>query len=300
MDVPVSIGIDLGGTMIKGVLIQQDGKILAQITRPTNDQGNTAIFTWKEGIKEVVEELKPTGNSNIPIGICAPGLPDASHQSIAYMPGRLEGLEGLHWADYLVEKEVFVINDAKAAMMAEHQFGMGKGKQNYILLTLGTGVGGAIIIGGTLYKGWLNRAGHLGHLSQQPFGEPGIFNLPGTLEMAIGNATVSDRSKGQFHSTHELVEGYEKGDAWATLVWLESIKSLAMGLSSLVNILSPELIILSGGITQAGDSLFAPLQAFMDLYEWRPGDLPTPIVQAHFTAFAGAVGAAGFALKRSL
>lgn len=299
MDLPVSIGIDLGGTMIKGVLLGQDGSVIKKITRQTNDHGDARLFTWKEEIKKVVEELKPHRNNNIPIGICAPGLPDSDHQSIAYMPGRLQGLEHLKWDNYLEETKVFVINDAKAAMMAEHQFGVGKGKQNLILLTLGTGVGGAIIVDGKLYKGWLNRAGHMGHISQHPFGEAGIVNLPGTLEMAIGNATVSERSKGQFQSTNDLVKGYEDGEAWATLVWLESIKSLAIGLSSLVNILSPELIILSGGITKAGNSLFKPLQDFMDLFEWRPGNLPTPIVKASFTSFAGAVGAAGFALTKA-
>ncbi|MEL6192673.1 MAG: ROK family protein [Bacteroidota bacterium] len=297
MDVPVAIGIDLGGTMIKGVLIREDGEILNQMTRHTNDAGDASIFTWKEEIKKVVEALKPEGEMDIPIGICAPGIPDTSHQAIAYMPGRLDGLENLNWADYLAEKHVYVINDAKSAMMAEHQFGVGKGVENLILLTLGTGVGGAIVIGGKLYDGWLNRAGHLGHLSQQPFGEEGIFNLPGTLEMAIGNATILQRSKGQFQNTHDLVQAYEKGDDWATLVWLESIKALAMGLSSLVNILSPELIILSGGITKAEDSLFRPLKNYMGLFEWLPGNLPTPIVKASFTSFAGAVGAAGFALK---
>ncbi|MEL6675054.1 MAG: ROK family protein [Bacteroidota bacterium] len=297
--IPVSIGIDLGGTMIKGVLMQHDGTILNQLIRETQDEGKAAVFSWKEGIKAVVSELKPKGKANIPIGICAPGLPDAQHQSIAYMPGRLQGLEHLNWGEYLAETQVYVLNDANAAMMAEHQFGAGIGKQHLVLLTLGTGVGGAIIIDRKLYKGWLNRAGHLGHLSQHPFGEAGIVNLPGTLEMAIGNATVSERSKGRFKSTYELVEGYKKGDAWASLVWLESIKNLATGISSLINILSPELIILSGGIIQAEEALFQPLATFMDLFEWRPGDQPTPIVKAHFTAFAGAVGAASFAREKA-
>ena len=242
-------------------------------------------------------ELKPKDEISIPIGICAPGLPDASHKSIQHMPGRLAGLEHLNWEKYLKENTVFVINDANAAMMAEHQFGVGKEKENIILLTLGTGVGGAIVIDGQLHTGWLNRAGHLGHMSQHPFGVAGIVNLPGTMEMALGNATVTERSKGKFQSTDDLVVAYENGDVWATLVWLESIKSLAIGLSSLINILSPEMIILSGGITKAGDSLFKPLRTFMNLFEWRPGSRATPIVKANFTSFAGAVGAAGFALK---
>ncbi len=296
MQTNISIGIDLGGTTIKGVLLQKDGQLLHQLQRDTNDSSQSAVFTWKAEIAKIVEELTPSGSGDIPIGISAPGLTDPEHQWISYMPGRLEGLEQLHWAEFLKKKSVKVINDAKAAMLAEYHFGKAQNRNDVVLLTLGTGVGGAILIQRKLYEGWLSRAGHLGHLSLQPFSEGGILSLPGTLEMAIGNATITERSKGKFSSTAALVSAHQEGDPWATLVWLESIKSLAIGLSSIVNILSPELIILSGGITNAGRSLFHPLQQFMELYEWRPGGEITPITKAHFGAFAGAVGAACFAL----
>lgn len=282
--------------MIKGVLLREDGQILKKLVRSTQDDGMTEDFTWGEEIRRIVQELKASSNEEMPIGICAPGLPDPSHQWVAYMPGRLAGLENFHWGPFLREKIVRVLNDANAAGLAEYHFGAGQGHRNLILLTLGTGVGGAIIIDGNLYKGWLNRAGHLGHISQHPFGPAGIVHLPGTLEMAIGNATIQQRSKGKFNSTESLVKAYQRGDHWATLVWLDSVKGLAIGMSSLVNILSPELFILSGGITQAGKNLFHPLKEFMDLYEWKPGRLSTPIVPAHFEAHAGAVGAACFVL----
>ena len=293
-----AVGIDLGGTQIKGVLLQSDGLVLQQLYRNTFDRTGTANFTWQAAVREMVEELGTGQPGNIPIGICTPGLPDEHHRWVAHMPGRLEGLENFHWPEYLGRSSTYVVNDAQAAMLAEYHFGAGRGQQHVILLTLGTGVGGAVIINGQLYQGWLNRAGHLGHTSQNAFGPAGIVNLPGTLEMAIGNATVEQRSKGRFQNTETLVAAYKAGDRWATLVWLESLRALAIGLSSLVNILSPELIVLSGGITRANQALFEPLQEFMDLYEWRPGGKPTPIVPAFFEARAGAVGAARFALDQ--
>jgi glucokinase len=94
-----------------------------------------------------------------------------------------------------------------------------------------------------------------------------------------------------------LIEAYKKGDIFATEVWLTSVKKLAIGLASLTNILSPEMIILGGGITEAGNDLFQPLGEFMAIYEWRTGGNKTEIVAAEYGDLAGAVGAACFAME---
>lgn len=297
----LAIGIDLGGTHIKGVLLRANGEILQELHADTDDErDDTAnIANWRKEVVRMVAAFKSLAKTTVPIGISAPGLTDDAHRSIAYMPGRLAGLQGLNWADFLEEQSVVVINDANAALLAEKQFGAARGKENVALFTLGTGVGGAILLQGKLYEGWLSRAGHFGHISLHPQGETGIVNLPGTLEMAIGNATIVQRSKGKYATTHALVEAYRSGDAWATLVWLESIRNLAVGISSVINVLAPELVVLSGGIIKAGDALFKPLETFLELYEWRPGAVATPIEKASFEALAGAVGAACFALQES-
>jgi len=291
----MSVGIDLGGTMVKGVILASDGQIVQECTRDTNDSGAGA---FKTEVLAVAKELD-VQSRGVPVGLCAPGLADDSNTCIAHMPGRLEGLEGFDWGAFIGVDNTSVLNDAHAAMLAEANFGAAQGKKHAALLTLGTGVGGALLIDGKLHTGWLNRAGHLGHMSQQPFGEAGIVGLPGTLEMAIGNSTVRKRSHGRFDSTKALVDAYLEGHTWATLVWLQSVQSLALGLSSLVNILSPEIFLLSGGITKAEDALFDPLADFMDLVEWRPGGAGALIQQAHFAAQAGAVGAACFAAELS-
>lgn len=210
------------------------------------------------------------------------------------MPGRLQGLENFIWSDFLGSK-TYVLNDAISAMMAEAKFGAAKGRKNVAMFTLGTGVGGAILIDGKAYQGAFNKAGHLGHMVIDSEGEPDCIGIPGSLEDAIGNCTILKRTAGKFSSTHELLEAVRKGDGFASEVWHRSVKKLAIGLATLTNILSPEMIILGGGITEAGSDLFEPLEKHMGNYEWRAGGNQTEIVKAQYGDLAGAVGTACFA-----
>jgi glucokinase len=288
----ITIGIDLGGTRIKAVAIDETGNILHQNYQPTND-GDDSI--WKNAVVNAVREIQDKiQDKNAVIGISAPGLPNSQNTAIAYMPGRLQGLENFIWSDFL-GSQTFVLNDAISAMMAEARFGAAKDRKNVIMLTLGTGVGGAILIDGKPYQGAFNKAGHLGHLVIDSEGEPDVIGIPGSLEDAIGNCTIIKRSSGKYNSTHELLEAYRIGDTFASKIWLTSVKKLAIGLASLTNILSPEMIILGGGITEAGSDLFEPLEEFMVKYEWRTGGNKTQIVKAQYGDLAGAVGVACFA-----
>ncbi|MDX1907157.1 MAG: ROK family protein [Bacteroidia bacterium] len=291
----LGIGIDLGGTQAKGVLVTQDGVVRRQVVMPF-DGGEAA--SWKAAVEAIAIELR-TAAAGQPytLGLSAPGLPDAHNTCIRWMPGRLEGLEGLVWAELLGEDRVPVINDAHAALMAEHQFGAGKGCRHLVLLTLGTGVGGGLLIEGQLFQGMGNRAGHLGHTSLDHQGITGITGLPGTLEEAFGNESVSRRTSGRFQTTLALVQAYLEGDTFGTWCWLDSVRKLAIGIAGFCNTFSPEKIILSGGIAQAGEALLRPLQTFLDVYEWRPGGLQVPVTIAHFQEYAGALGAAAYGMR---
>ncbi|MBK5194253.1 MAG: ROK family protein, partial [Flavobacteriaceae bacterium] len=264
----IAIGVDLGGTRIKAVAINQEGKLLYEHNQPTND-GNDKV--WKNAVKTAVGELQNRlGIKNVVIGISAPGLPNSTNSAIAFMPGRMQGLENFSWSDFL-ETKTFVMNDAISAMMAEARFGAAKNKKNVIMLTLGTGVGGAILIDGKPYQGSFSKAGHIGHMVIDSDGEPDIIGIPGSLEDAIGNCTIEKRSSGKYSSTQDLLFAYKNGNDFATEIWLTSVKKLAVALASLTNILSPEMIILGGGITEAGKDLFNPLEKLMEKYEWRTG-----------------------------
>jgi len=291
----IAIGIDLGGTRIKAVAIEADGKLLRQLYLPTND-GDELV--WKNSVKQAVNELKKEiEGKDVVIGISAPGLPDENNTAIAFMPGRLQGLENFNWTNFL-QQQSWVLNDAIAAMMAEAKFGSAKNKKNVVMLTLGTGVGGAILINGKPYQGAFNKAGHIGHMVINDEGDCDVAGMPGSLEDCIGNITIEKRSGGKFTSTHQLLEAYRSEDAFAKEVWLKSVKKLAIGLASVTNILSPEIIVLGGGITECGKDLFEPLSRFMSNYEWRPGGNGVDIVKAEFGDMAGAIGAAWFALEQ--
>jgi glucokinase len=286
----------LGGTRIKAVAIDAKGNLLFELYQPTND-GDDKI--WKNAVASVVVELhSKIKNKHSVIGISAPGLPNESNSAIAIMPGRLQGLENFDWSDFLGAK-TWILNDAVAAMLAEAKFGAAKNRKNVVMLTLGTGVGGAILINGEPYQGAFNKAGHIGHMVINDAGEPDICGMPGSLEDAIGNGTIYKRSKGKFSSTSQLMEAFRQGDQEAKEIWLTSIKKLAIGLASITNILSPEVIVLGGGICECGKDLFVPLENFLNIYEWRTGGNKVDIVKAHFSDMAGAIGAACFALGNS-
>jgi glucokinase len=290
-----AIGIDLGGTRIKGVAINDKGEILHSLYAPTND---SAKEVWKTAIATTVNELKEKcGSGTTIIGISAPGLPNEDNSAIAFMPDRLQGLENFTWTNYLKQTS-YVLNDATAAMMAEAKMGAAKNKKNVVMLTLGTGVGGAILIDGKPYQGAFNKAGHIGHMVINDEGDYGVTGMPGSLEECIGNCTIEKRSKGKFSSTHELLEAYRNNDEFAKDVWLTSVRKLAIGLASVTNILSPEMIVLGGGITEANGDLFEPLEEYMGKYEWRAGGNKVTIVKARHGDMAGAIGAACFASEK--
>ena len=227
---PLAIGIDLGGTHIKAVLLDEEGNVQKKIHTSTDDQKGEA--PWKSAIKSCYEQLKEAvGAEQIVVGISAPGIPNESFSAIACMPGRLEGLENFIWSEYLGLERVPIVNDAVAALIAEHYFGAGKAHEDLVLITLGTGVGGALMIKGQIHLGFMQKAGHFGHLSLDAGSQVlDITQIPGSLEDAIGNHNVRERSYGRYHSTKELVEAYTKGEPIASYVWLSSIQKLAISL----------------------------------------------------------------------
>jgi glucokinase len=289
-----SIGVDLGGTNIKFVIIGNDGTVLEYLTCDTAD----AQGSWAQTIKNQLELIQnQRGASPCHIGLAAPGLAAKDGRSIAYMQGRLQGLQGFVWQDFLgTRPPVVVLNDAHAALLGEVWQGAAKGFRNVILLTLGTGVGGAVLVDGRLIKGQIGRAGHLGHTSVNSDGTPDIVNTPGSLEQMIGNYNLSERSGGRFTSTRKLVEACLAGDDDAATIWLRSVSHLGAAVASFINAFDPEIVIIGGGLAQAGPALFYPLSKVLDRFEWRPLGHQVQVLPAALGEKAGAIGAAYHAL----
>ena len=298
----VYIGIDLGGTRIKGVAIDAEGNVLHQAFTATND-GEGEV--WKSAIAATVNDLilqlvsvQKINAQTLPVGISAPGLPNNDNSAIGFMPGRLEGLENFIWSGFL-QHPCYVLNDGVAALLAEAKTGAAKESTNAVMVTLGTGVGGGLLINRQPYQGSFNKAGHIGHTVVDSAGDCDVTGMPGSLEECIGNCSIEKRSGGRFSSTKDLIDAATNGDEESNTIWQTSVKKLAMALASASNLISPDTIVVGGGIAEANDALFVPLNKWIDEFEWQPGGIRPVIVKAMHADLAGAIGAACFAKQKT-
>ena len=286
-----AIGIDLGGTNVKAVAVSAEGEVLEHSSCEVEDERAAALVEIVR--RQIAQFERQRGGLASCVGVACPGQQAPDGLSMASVGGRLHDLEGVVWTELLkAERPVPVLNDAHAALLGEVWKGAGLGCRDVVLLTLGTGVGGAILADGQLLKGHTGRAGHLGHICLDAYGTPDIIGIPGSLEDAIGNCTLAARSGGRFTRTRQLVEAHLAGDASASDIWLKSVYQLACAMASIINVLDPEVFILGGGIARAEGALFEPLGRFMDRLEWRPHGARVRIVPAALGDMAGALGAA--------
>lgn len=289
------IGLDLGGTRVKSVSLTAAGDLLREDHESYAAERSGAFLEAVRGVLQRMESA--LGEAAGAIGISTPGLISRDGRSVAYMPGRLEGLVNLDWGVALGREGIPVLNDAQAALLGETWRGAARGSANAVLLTLGTGVGGAAMVDGCLLRGHHGKAGHLGHVSLDPWGTRDITGTPGSLEDAIGNHNIVERTGGRFATTHALVQAHEAGDRAATEVWRRSVEALAAAIVSFTNVLDPEVVIVGGGIATCGDTLFGPLRDVVARGEWRVGGDPVRIVPAALGDLAGAYGAARRAME---
>ncbi|MGY8643342.1 MAG: ROK family protein [Verrucomicrobiales bacterium] len=289
------IGIDLGGTQIKGAVFNLDsGEIIEKKIVPSLD-GETIDYdpAFLVQVRKLIAELG--GEKAHHIGVSAPGMANKEATAISYLPERLDGIEGLIWSDE-IGRTVSVINDAHAALKGEVWQGSAKECRDVIFLTLGTGVGGAVICDGKLLRGSIGRAGHLGHIPIDFRKDGDICGMPGSLEDFVGNHNISERSEGKFESTHLLVTALADGDPDAERVWEESMRALAAGIAGLINIFDPEAVIIGGGISAAWFEIEFRLKRFLEDFEWRPDGHQVPVRKAELGEWAGVYGAMAFAM----
>lgn len=293
-----AIGIDLGCTNTKVAAFAEDGRLLDKCVQPTAlaaHPENPPAFA--AGARELVHEIALSlGTPAKWIGLAAPGLAAQNARSIAFMPGRFSALENFDWSDFFGQP-VPVLNDAHAALLGEIWLGAAAGLRNVIMLTLGTGVGGAIVVDGRLLRGHMGRAGHLGHICLDPNAAPDITRIPGSIEDMIGNHSIRQRTDGRFATTHDLIAACNAGDPFAARVWLKSIRALGCAIASYVNILDCEAVVVGGGIALAGQTLFDPLQKVLDEVEWRPANQCVRLLPAKLGDWAGTYGAAWQAMN---
>jgi glucokinase len=241
------IGIDLGGTAIKLGRFDRQGALLAQAERPTPQPAVPGAVSM--AIVEAVGELDPDHRAER-VGIGVPGPCDGAGR-VARISINLPGWHDVPLADWLepqLRRRVVLGNDANCALLGEAWQGAARGVNDVLLLTLGTGVGGAVLVGGRLFSGHGGAAAEPGLIGIDPDGPPCRSGNRGSLEQYCSIGALARLSP---LDPLELCRRADAGDEEARAVWAAYGRPLGVGLSSLLYVLTPELVLLGGGLSGA-------------------------------------------------
>lgn len=310
----VIIGIDIGGTSIKGAAVRNNGFILGQFTSEVI-KGEPAEATLERLANNVEHFLATTDLDKrelIGIGIGCPGAINSTSGYVDFSPN-------LNWNNVPLKKfmedrfhlPVRITNDANAAGLGEAHFGSGKQYSDVVVLTLGTGVGGAIILNHKLFEGREGKGAEMGHMIIELDGRPCTCGRKGCLEAyASATALISDTKEAMMQNKDsklwEVVEGdiakvngktafdaAKMGDKAANDVINNYVKYLSEGILNYCNIFRPDAVILSGGISKAGDFLFDKVKQYCKSWDYGYPNTPVPeILPAVLGYESGMVGAA--------
>ena len=300
-------GVDLGGTTVKIAYFNETGKMLSKWEIPTvTDNGGAQILPdIAASIAAFRKEHQISDTDLLGVGIGVPG---------AVSKGVVNRCVNLGWGVVPIEEELSRLtglpakasNDANVAALGEYWMGGGQGSENVVFITLGTGVGGGIIIGGQLYTGCNGIAGELGHIVIRQNGEPCNCGRKGCLEaycsaasfvrfaeraLDTGRKSVLAVHKGQLNAKM-ICDAVDADDTLAKELFDEYCVNLANGLASFINLFQPEYIVLGGGLAGYGEKLLEPLRRLTLPQTFHGEDKDTEIVIASLGNDAGLIGAA--------
>ena len=320
-ELPV-LAIDLGGTKVLTAIISNQGQVMAKERCLTlADEGPEAVINRiLSAIDHLLSQRKINLSQLDSISIAAAGAMDFEKGLITLSP-HLPRWHDVPLRDIVKEKykvNTFLINEASAAALGEHYFGAGRGINNLILLTVGTGIGGGIIINGKLYSGASGSAGEIGHMTIDDNGPRCSCGNTGCLETLVSGTAVTKEAikrirQGERSSIAEIVGGKvenitaekvslaaQDGDSLALEVILKAATYLGVGLVNLVNIFNPEMIIIGGGMAKMGDLLLNPARQVVRERAFQLPAQAVQIVPAQLGDDAGVIGAAVFAFQQEV
>jgi len=314
-----SIGIDLGGTDIKAGLVSATGELSCQVVLPTHvDAGPKAVASRiAKATREVLAKAEEQRTTDIiGIGLGAPGLIIAETGVVHFSPNfpgwtDIPLVDDVKKALGIQSLPVFMDNDVNAMTLGELRHGAGVGYQSIVALTLGTGVGGGVVIDGQVYHGSRNTAGELGHTVVEPNGRYCGCGNQGCLEAYAGAKNIVERTQEKIAAgsntklTSELTPkriaaAAHAGDSLAVEIFAETGVYIGIALTSIAHVLNPEVAIIGGGIAEAGENLlFEPIR---NEFSRRAMDIPgmMKVVPATLGNRAGIVGAAMLAFSLGL
>ena len=315
----VIIGVDLGGTNVKAAIVTEDKHIIAKDSRPTQaSDGPVAVMDlMAQCVQDLMRDNGLEMSQALAAGFGAPG-PMNWQTGIVYSPPNLKGWKDVPLADEMYKRlqvPCYIDNDANVACYGEYWLGAGQGAESIVVFTLGTGVGGGIVVFGQLLRGIDGTAAELGHITVQRDGRLCGCGARGCLE-AYASVTGMVRT---------AQEGWEKaetslkqlckddpgaltgkiihqaaagGDPYAQYVFRETATWLGLGAASMVNALNPERIVLCGGMIAAGDMLFDTVRETVMANAFEVPAKRCQILPAGLGADSGVIGCAGCALAR--
>lgn len=317
MSAEFTIGIDLGGTNIKGGVCDAQARLTTTHSVPTEaEQGFDHVFDrMQQLVRELLERAQLSKNRIAGVGLGTPG-PLSAEEGIVHNAPNLPG-----WVEVplrrmfseAIKMPVALENDANAAAYGEFLVGAGRAVRSMVMLTLGTGVGGGIVVDSHIWRGADDTAGELGHTILLPNGRPCPCGQRGCLEryasanavgerfseaLAAGEQSSIANEKGGRPTAVDVERGKGAGDPLATRIWDETCFYLALGCINVERLICPELIVLAGGLIKAGDSLLTPVREHFYRNRWN---LTKPALQINFAELgtdAGVIGAASLARER--
>ena len=317
---PLAVGVDVGGTRIKAGLVDDRGRVVHATRHDTPDR-TTRPQVVEDAVVDAVAELlqRPEAGARgvVGVGIGAAGFVAAERGTVVFAPH-------LSWRDEPLQEKVaarlgvpvVVDNDANAAAWAEHRFGAGRGESHLLTVTLGTGIGGAVLVDGELQRGRHGLAGEFGHMVVVPDGRrcecgnrgcweqyaSGAVLRRDVLDLLAAGSTFAAALLGRCDGRPELLEGEDvtraarAGDAVAVELVAEVGRWLGVGLANLVAALDPGTVVVGGGASEAGHLLLDPAREALARHLAGRGHRPVPPVRAAALGVsAGLVGAADLA-----
>jgi glucokinase len=296
---PLTVGVDIGGTKIAAAVVDTDGRLVAREDRLTPGR-TTHPLVVEDTIVEAVEGLRRAHEVSA-VGVGAAGFVDAAGRTVMFAPHLSWREEPL--ADRLATRldvPVLLDNDANAALWAEHRFGAARGAADVLLIALGTGIGGALVVGGRPYRGHGGMAGEFGHMQVVPDGRPCECGRTGCWEQYCSGKALARfaADAGRRLAGPALTAAAEAGDIVARGAFAEVGRWLGVGVANVVAGLDPELVIVGGGVSAAGDLLLDPARAALaaSLVAAEHRTVP-PLVPAALGPDAGMIGAADLARR---
>ena len=318
----VIIGVDLGGTFVKTAIVSRERKVLAKDSRPTGgDAGPEHVMTvMAAAVNDLLKQSALTVADVIAVGFGAPG-PMNWQTGVVFSPPNLAGWDNVPLAAEMSKRlggvPCFVDNDANCACYGEYWLGAGQGTESMAVLTLGTGVGGGVVVFGKLLRGIDGTAAELGHLKVQRDGRRCGCGAKGCLEAyasvsGMVRTALEALESGRPSMLKELCgedgdnltgkmifEAARQGDAVARWVFDETATWIGLGIASIIHYQNPERVVLCGGMINAGDMLFDTVRRVAKENTFEVPGRRCEIVPAGLGSDSGVIGAAGCAFARA-